>query len=96
MCAWVVSVLPVFIETKTSAGSLETSGVQLGVWVAAWHESLRSIMRCGGAVERIITVPLIQVSGGSWTVMFALDGGNEVQILFDHQTIIGSSNSLTG
>ncbi|RFN46145.1 methyltransferase type 11 [Fusarium flagelliforme] len=87
---------PVFIETKTSAGNLETSGVQLGVWVAAWHESLRSIMRRGGAVERIITVPLIQVSAGSWTIMFAVDGGNEVQILYAEQAIIGNSGSLTG
>ncbi|KAG7408807.1 hypothetical protein Forpe1208_v012087 [Fusarium oxysporum f. sp. rapae] len=86
---------PVFIETKTSAGNLETSGVQLGVWVAAWHESLRSIMRRGGAVERIITVPLIQVSAGSWTIMFAVDGGNEVQILYAEQAIIGNSGSLT-
>ncbi|EGU89079.1 hypothetical protein IWW34DRAFT_676866 [Fusarium oxysporum f. sp. albedinis] len=87
---------PVFIETKTSAGNLETSGVQLGVWVAAWHESLRSIMRRGGAAERIITIPLIQVSAGSWTIMFAVDGGNEVQILYAEQAIIGNSGSLTG
>ncbi|KAM0337998.1 hypothetical protein ACHAPU_011475 [Fusarium lateritium] len=50
---------PVFIETKTSTGNLETSGMQLGVWIAAWHETLRSIMKRGGIVERIITVPLI-------------------------------------
>ncbi|KAF4970055.1 hypothetical protein FZEAL_10124 [Fusarium zealandicum] len=72
---------PVGIETKTSAGNSETAGVQLGVWIAAWHEGIRSLMKRGGLVERIITVPLIQVFEGSWTLMFAVDAGHEIPIL---------------
>ncbi|KAF5978828.1 methyltransferase type 11 [Fusarium coicis] len=86
----------VFIETKTTSGNLETSGVQLAVWIAAWHESLRSIMTRGGIDERIITVPLIQVLEGTWTVMFAVDGGDELKIVYGGQVMIGNSNSLMG
>ncbi|KPA37327.1 methyltransferase type 11 [Fusarium langsethiae] len=87
---------PVFIETKTASGNLDTSGVQLGVWIAAWHASLRSIMTRGGVQEQIITVPLIQVLEGSWTVMYAVDADDSVKILYSGQVIIGSSNSLMG
>ncbi|KAF5020440.1 hypothetical protein F66182_7519 [Fusarium sp. NRRL 66182] len=87
---------PVFIETKTTSGNLETSGVQLGVWIAAWHESLRSIMRRSELGERIITIPLIQVLEGTWTVMYAVDGGDELKIISGGQVPIGNSNSLMG
>lgn len=50
---------PVFIETKTAAKSGETADDQLGIRIAAWHESMRSLMKRGGIFERIITVPLI-------------------------------------
>lgn len=69
---------PVFIETKTSAGNIEAAKVQLGVWTAAWHESIRSIMRLGGDVERIITLPIILVVDGVWTLMFAVDAQTEI------------------
>lgn len=69
---------PVFIETKTSAGNVEAANVQLGVWIAAWHESLRSLMRLGGGVERIITLPIFQVINGTWTLMFAVDAQTEI------------------
>ncbi|GKU11433.1 methyltransferase type 11 [Fusarium langsethiae] len=86
---------PVFIETKTSAGNIETANVQLGVWIAAWHESIRSLMKRGGSVERIITVPLIQVVDGAWTLMFAIDAGNEIHIL-DRDFRIGNSSTIQG
>jgi hypothetical protein len=35
---------PVFIETKMSTGNSEDAKVQLGVWIAAYHQRLRSIM----------------------------------------------------
>jgi hypothetical protein len=69
---------PVFIETKTAAGNGETADVQLGIWIVAWHESMRSLLKRGGVAEPVITVPLIQVTEGRWTVMFAVDAGNEI------------------
>lgn len=69
---------PVFIETKTASGNGETADVQLGIWIAAWHESMRSLIKRGGVDERVITVPLIQVTEARWTVMFAIDAGSEL------------------
>ncbi|EWZ78426.1 hypothetical protein FOXG_14259 [Fusarium oxysporum f. sp. lycopersici 4287] len=86
---------PVFIETKTAAGNGETADVQLGIWIAAWHGSMRSLMKRGGMVERIITVPLIQVTEGRWTVMFAVDAGSEIQIAY-RDFKIGSSDGPIG
>ncbi|KAH8676927.1 hypothetical protein BGZ61DRAFT_590981 [Ilyonectria robusta] len=86
---------PVFIETKTSAGNIEAAKVQLGVWIAAWHESIRSIMRRGGDEERIITVPIIQVVNGTWILMFAVDAQTEIHIL-DRDFRIGNSSTIYG
>ncbi|KAI8648062.1 hypothetical protein NCS56_01537700 [Fusarium sp. Ph1] len=86
---------PVFIETKTSAGNIEAANVQLGVWIAAWHESMRSIMRLGGGMERIITLPIIQVVDGVWTLMFAVDAQTEIHIL-DRDFRIGNSSTVHG
>lgn len=69
---------PVSIETKTGDGKLEDAHVQLGVWVAAWHESMRELLRSHGHHGKIITVPLIHVFNGTWTVMFAIDAGEEI------------------
>ncbi|KAM0229881.1 hypothetical protein ACHAP5_011519, partial [Fusarium lateritium] len=69
---------PVFIETKIASGNGETADVQLGIWIAAWHESMRSLIKRGGLDERVITVPLIQVTEARWTVIFAVDVGSEL------------------
>ncbi|KAH6973682.1 hypothetical protein BKA56DRAFT_592280 [Ilyonectria sp. MPI-CAGE-AT-0026] len=86
---------PVFIKTITSAGNIEAAKVQLGVCIAAWHKSIRSIMRRGGDEERIITVPIILVVNGAWTLMFAVDAQTEILIL-DRDFRIGSSNTIRG
>ncbi|KAK7403441.1 hypothetical protein QQX98_010807 [Neonectria punicea] len=69
---------PIFIETKTSSGNMDTANVQLGVWVAAWHERLRSIIAIRGETDKVITIPVIQVVGSVWTLLFAVDGGSEI------------------
>lgn len=63
---------PVFIETKTTSGTPGEANIQLGVWIAAWHESMRRIS------ERVMAVPLLYVLDGAWTVMFAVDKGTEI------------------
>jgi hypothetical protein len=69
---------PIFIETKTSSGNMDTANVQLGVWVAAWHQRMRSIIALGGGTDKVITIPVIQVIGSVWTLLFALDAGREI------------------
>lgn len=67
---------PIFIETKTSSGNSEAAKLQLGVWIAGYHQRLRQILEqrpTGCAMERIITLPVIQWYDGTWTVSFAVD-----------------------
>ncbi|KAM0229982.1 hypothetical protein ACHAP5_011484 [Fusarium lateritium] len=65
---------PVFIETKTSAGVVDRSHAQLGIWTAAWFSRLRAAKS-----SRLVTgVPVIQVHGHVWTVMFAMDEGDKI------------------
>ncbi|KGQ04429.1 hypothetical protein BBAD15_g10324 [Beauveria bassiana D1-5] len=53
---------PIFIETRTVSGTKENANVQLGIWVAAWRERMRSIMALAGAEEeKLLTLPVIQV-----------------------------------
>lgn len=69
---------PIFIETKTSLGNIDAANVQLGVWVAAWHDRMRSIISLAGISSKIITIPVIQVVGSVWTVMFVKDTDAEI------------------
>ncbi|KPM46320.1 hypothetical protein AK830_g25 [Neonectria ditissima] len=86
---------PIFIETKTSSGNMDTANVQLGVWVAAWHERMRSIIALGGGTDTIITIPVIQVVGSVWTLLFVMDAGAEIRVL-DGDFRIGDTNSILG
>jgi hypothetical protein len=65
---------PVFIETKTSAGVINRSHVQLGIWTAAWYQRLRAVK----STKDPIAIPVIQVHGNVWTVMFAKDDKNKI------------------
>ncbi|PFH59190.1 hypothetical protein XA68_12674 [Ophiocordyceps unilateralis] len=86
---------PIFIETKTSSGNLDTANAQLGVWVAAWHERMRGIMALSGETSQIITIPVIRVVGGVWTLLFVIDSGAEIRVL-DGNLRIGDTSSILG
>ncbi|RSL40498.1 hypothetical protein CEP54_016101 [Fusarium duplospermum] len=86
---------PVFIETKTASGNIESANVQLGIWIAAWHERMRSLMG-PGSMERVIPVPVIQVVDGVWTLMFAVDGEDNKIHIFDQDMRIGNSGTILG
>jgi hypothetical protein len=82
----------IFVETKTSSGNMDTANVQLGVWVAAWHERMRSIIALGGGTESMITIPVIQVVGSVWTLLFVMDAGAEIVSCFAPNSILVSNN----
>ncbi|KAI6750618.1 hypothetical protein HG530_014514 [Fusarium avenaceum] len=65
---------PAFIETKTSAGVVDKSHAQLGIWTAAWLMRLRA----ANSSQSAIGIPVIQVHGDVWTVMFAMDEGDKI------------------
>ena len=82
--------IAVSIETKTSAGDDEAAKVQLGVWVAAWHHRLEAFRRAEGI--RIVTLPLLLVTGHHWQLLFACDRGWGIEIV--HEISIGDTQTL--
>ncbi|KAF1730696.1 hypothetical protein CRV24_008766 [Beauveria bassiana] len=86
---------PIFIETKISSGTMEDANVQLGIWVAAWHQRMRSIIALGEVTDKIITIPVVQVVGGVWTLLFVVDAGTEITVLDDNFRI-GDTDSIVG
>ncbi|EGU73389.1 hypothetical protein FOPG_16257 [Fusarium oxysporum f. sp. conglutinans race 2 54008] len=69
--------VPVSIEIKTSAGVMDRSHVQLGIWTAAWYQRLRAVK----STKNPIAIPVIQVHGDVWTVMFARDNKDKILLL---------------
>ncbi|KAM3521372.1 hypothetical protein MY4038_009070 [Beauveria bassiana] len=87
---------PIFIETRTVSGTKENANVQLGIWVAAWRERMRSIMALAGAEEeKLLTLPVIQVLDSAWSVSFVVDHGTHIRII-DDDYVIGDTNSMLG
>ncbi|KAH6973887.1 hypothetical protein BKA56DRAFT_491781 [Ilyonectria sp. MPI-CAGE-AT-0026] len=93
---------PIFIETNTPSSNMDTANVQLGLWVAAWHQHTRMIIALGrpsGDVTlpppHVLTLPVIRVMGSVWTLLFAVEAGNEIHML-DGNFRIGDTNSITG
>ncbi|KAG8404957.1 hypothetical protein J3459_022408 [Metarhizium acridum] len=89
---------PISIETKTATGNSVAANRQLGVWVAGYHQRLRSIFdqRSGGAdMEPIITLPVSQWYNGLFMVLFAADIRSSIDIL-DVDLKLGGCNSILG
>ncbi|KAM5366093.1 hypothetical protein ACJZ2D_010698 [Fusarium nematophilum] len=86
---------PIFVETKTISGTLDGANVQLGIWVAAWHERIRNIMALTGTSAKVIALPVVQVMDDVWNISFAVDRDLEIQILQSNLRI-GDTSSILG
>ncbi|KAF4435004.1 methyltransferase type 11 [Fusarium austroafricanum] len=82
---------PLFIETKTTSGSENRSQVQLGIWVAAWYQRLRAAT----STMDPIPIPLLQVYGNVWHVIFATDKNDKITLI-DQVVRIGDTASIVG
>lgn len=87
------SLIAVSIETK-SEWPKSNPLIQLGIWVAAWHQrmyELRHVLagvllrkRAPGSMPQLggmpplVTLPLIQIVGHEWVLRFACDEGDRV------------------
>jgi hypothetical protein len=65
---------PIFIETKASTSMVNRSQVQLGIWTAAWFQRLRAAQ----STKDPIAIPVIQVYGHVWHVLFAMDDNDKI------------------
>ncbi|KAM3555264.1 hypothetical protein ARSEF4850_006091 [Beauveria asiatica] len=71
---------PVFIETKTTSATQDSANVRLG-----WSQA--------GTEERLLTLPVIQVIGGVWSVLYVVDDGTHIRVL-DDDCRIGNTNNI--
>ncbi|KAF4952804.1 hypothetical protein FGADI_6465 [Fusarium gaditjirri] len=82
---------PLFIETKTTSGSENRSQAQLGIWVAAWYQRLRA----ANSTKDVIPIPLLQVYGKVWHVIFATDEKDKITLI-DQTIRVGDTASIVG
>ncbi|VUC37177.1 unnamed protein product [Clonostachys rosea] len=87
--------IAVSIETKTPNGSDEVAKTQLSVWVTGHFARLRSLSTTSNdAIAVGVTLPLLIVRGGEWSLWFARDTGDGIDLI---ETIsVGNTNSILG
>lgn len=84
------SPIGLYIETKTTSVSRDPL-LQLSIWVAAWHKRMTELralrLKQHGLVgaptpsnPRLVSVPLIVVTGHDWDAYLACDEGNSIRI----------------
>ncbi len=67
--------IAISIETKTPNASEQEASIQLGLWVAAYFNRIRSLTH-GNAV--MPTLPLLGVFGARWSLRFARDCAKQI------------------
>ncbi|EXK25033.1 hypothetical protein FOMG_18275 [Fusarium oxysporum f. sp. melonis 26406] len=82
---------PIFIETKASTSMVNRSQVQLGIWTAACFQRLQAAQ----STKDPIAIPVIQVYGHVWHVLFAMDDEDKILIL-DQSIRIGDTATVMG
>lgn len=80
--------IAISIETKTAAGTAEEARLQLGIWIAAWHQRMAVLMETSlpraVPIDRIITVPLIIIIEHEWRLSFACDKWDRIVSAIRH------------
>ncbi|TQV90297.1 hypothetical protein IF1G_11056 [Cordyceps javanica] len=72
------------------------ASVQLGIWLAAWYKRMRRLAELAGRPrQRMLTLPVIQVVGGVWSVMYAVDEVTLIRVLYRNSQI-GETDSMLG
>ncbi|KAK7212264.1 hypothetical protein V2G26_019442 [Clonostachys chloroleuca] len=86
--------IAVSIETKTPNGSDdEVAKTQLSIWVTGHFARLRSLSSTSNDTIAVgMTLPLLTVRGGEWSLWFARDTGDGIDLI---ETIsVGNTNSI--
>jgi hypothetical protein len=83
----------VAIETKVAGASVEEGRLQLGIWTAAWHKRMEKLGVGGGKPgPQLPTLPLILTHDHEWSLYFAVDRLDKIEILGPMQ--IGMTDNL--
>ncbi|KAI1265523.1 hypothetical protein F5Y18DRAFT_54228 [Xylariaceae sp. FL1019] len=97
--------IAVSIETKKLLSKTAPS-VQVGLWFAAWHKRMyqlrtnliafrqsRGQMQTSAELPRLVSIPLITITGPYWELSFACDVGSQIHMY--GPISIGSTSDLT-
>ncbi|ATY67157.1 hypothetical protein A9K55_000435 [Cordyceps militaris] len=88
------SPLAISIETKVAGARLEEGRLQLGIWTASWYKRMEMLgIGCGMPDYRLPTLPLILVCDHQWSLYFAIDRLDRIEIRGPLQ--IGMTDHLT-
>ncbi|RSL52089.1 hypothetical protein CEP54_011110 [Fusarium duplospermum] len=87
--------IAISIETKVVDGSVEEAKAQLSIWVSSHLKRLRTLSSTSQTrMELNTTLPVIQVNGSVWTLLFLIDGEEVVQLV--ETVTIGDTRSVVG
>ncbi|KAF4472842.1 L-aminoadipate-semialdehyde dehydrogenase [Fusarium albosuccineum] len=87
--------IAVSIETKVVDNSVEEAKAQLSVWASSHLKRLRTLSGTSQThIELNITLPVVQVNGSVWTLLFLIDGEDMVQLV--ETVTIGDTRSVIG
>ena len=76
-------------------GSGEEAKAQLSIWVSSHLKRLRTLSSTSQTrMELNNTLPVIQVNGSVWTLLFLIDGEEVVQLV--KTVTIGDTRSVVG
>ncbi|KAL0764041.1 hypothetical protein CaCOL14_013368 [Colletotrichum acutatum] len=79
--------ITVSIETKKPGGDEDMARAQLGVWVSAHFLRLHELV---GPKRLDVTLPLLQVTGSTWQILFATETEHEISFrLSGTDTLLG-------
>ncbi|KAH7143420.1 hypothetical protein EDB81DRAFT_652809 [Dactylonectria macrodidyma] len=85
--------IAVSIETKTPEGSNQEAKAQLLAWTTAHLKRLRSLAGTSHSSFAVdVTLPMISIRGGDWTLLFARDQPDGVDLIETFS--VGSTKSL--
>ncbi|KAK2022577.1 hypothetical protein LX32DRAFT_698561 [Colletotrichum zoysiae] len=71
--------ITVSVETQKPGGDEDLARAQLAVWV--WAHFLRLHELLGGSSNHLtVTLPLLQATGSTWQVLFAIETEHEIHI----------------
>ncbi|KAK1763850.1 hypothetical protein QBC33DRAFT_596589 [Phialemonium atrogriseum] len=69
---------PVAIETKLGSVDEDEAKAQVGIWVAAWFARMSLLCGEGEGGAGVISVPVLLISGTTWSMYHASDSGDAV------------------
>ncbi|KAJ3454693.1 hypothetical protein MRS44_013293 [Fusarium solani] len=88
--------IAISIETKVRAGSEQESKAQLAVWATSHLKRLRLLSVTSTTHITVdTTLPLVQVNGGVWMLLFLRDGDGDEVHLFE-TVMIGDTKTVLG